>query len=151
MATRETPVGSAYNVDHSNSSDMGDSHQVTEKCPLHCETRPSRVSNWQRLLGLLGYKPATDGDGIRRYWKGVKGEPKPRCKEQIREPGKSDHRSGNGMDWLRLMRWSDGGVAVVVTRKRIRKGDSGRESLPHGEGQQLNKRSSRLDRSSIEV
>ena len=74
MATRETPVGSAYNVDHSNSSDMGDSHQVTEKYPLHCETRPSLVSNWQRLSG---YKPATDGDGIRRYRKGVKGEPKP--------------------------------------------------------------------------
>jgi len=51
MATREIPVRSTYNVDHSNSSDMGDSHQVTENYPLLCETGPSRVSNWQQLSG----------------------------------------------------------------------------------------------------
>ena len=38
----------------------------------------------------------------------------------------------SGLDPLRLMGWSDGGVAVVV--------NSGRESLPQGEGQQLNNR-----------
>ncbi|MBP1701326.1 MAG: hypothetical protein H6Q38_433 [Chloroflexi bacterium] len=140
MATKETLVGSAYNVDHSNSGDMGDSHQVTGIIlfPAKRDLAASQIGN-----GYWGISRATGGDGIRRYRTGVKREPKLRCKGQTCEPGKSDHPSGNGLDWLRLKWWSDGGVAVVV--------NSGRENLPHGEGQQLNKRSFWLNRSSVNV
>lgn len=68
MATKGTLVGSAYNVDHSNSGDMGDSHRVSgiafvpEKRDVHA----SQIGN-----GYRSTSRATDDDGIRRYRTGV--------------------------------------------------------------------------------
>lgn len=88
MATREILVRRAYKYNHSNTGDMGGSHQVAKMPYCLCEKGFVPVPNWQRLQGC---KPRGWWRRYQEYRTGVEREPNPKHKVQMCERGITDH------------------------------------------------------------